>query len=399
MFLLLAAVTAAQACDNVARCFAKDFATDKFGGVLNGAIAGAVKSVDNEGKKLFGDDFGLFGGLHYQAQDGSISGDLDAVIPVFSGGFSGGNNRAFFLQSGISRYEDSAQFWRDDLRQGIAYRFAVSENHDSAVAGFWAFIQQNRQRGHGRFATGAEYYTPVGVAKLHYFMPTTGWRAGRFGYEEKAIEGGDLLLNFDNFRRLGFQVGAGHWERKDGSEKFDSYAQVGARWQVLPQLSVESRWRGLGKSRDSMDFALHLDIPLGGKKQGFAAPRLSQPTSANLYRAITAPRRIEVAERRVAVRPLEGVAVRFLHNTATSGGQVRLEVILPATVSEDSDFEVHLLPGEGDNPAVAGVDFSPAPVPLMVRKGKNRAVITTTLMYNAELQKARTLAVKVYPVL
>ena len=390
--LLMFGAIPAVACDDPLRCFA----ADKF----NGVMSDFARFADQKGKRVFGDHFSVASNLSYSRHDKFLGGDVDAVIPMsFFTSAQERPGRAFFVQSGLTRWKDGHDFRRDDFRQGVAYRFAVSDDKDSDVVGMWAFVQNNRQRGHARFAWGGDYATPWGTAKFHYFTPLTNWRAGRYGYEEKALEGGDMLMEFDAFRRFSFNVGAGRWERKDGSEKFNTYGRLGMRWQILPMLSLDSQWRGLGKSEDSLRLNARLDIPLGGIKPGYATPRHSLPAAANLYRAITTPRRIEVAERKIAVRaPVEGVTVRFMENSTNSGAQIRLEVLLPQAVSKDSEFVVQLVPGQGPNPAVAGLDFDATPIPMTVKKGESRATVPVTLILNKGQTQTRTLSAKVYPV-
>ena len=384
------ATTSALACEDPFRCFA----VDKF----NDTIGDFAHYVDKNGKRAFGDNFSVVSNLSYSRYDNFLGGDMDAVIPMsFFTSAEERPGRAFFFQSGLTRWKDVHDFRRDDFRQGVAYRFAISDDEDTDVAGMWAFIQNNKQRGHARFAWGGDYATSWGTAKFYYFIPQTNWRAGRHGYEEKALEGGDALMEFDAFRRFSFNIGAGRWEKKDGSEKFNAYGRLGVGWQILPVLSLDSQWRGFGKSDDSLRFNAQLEIPLGRMKPGYAAPRHSLPAAANLYRAITTPRRIEVAERKIAVRsPIDGVTVRFMQDSANSGARIMLEVLLPKAVDKDSEFFVQLVPGEGPNSAVAGVDFDGTPIPMTVKKGESRGIVFAFLLFNENQTRTRTLAAKVY---
>ena len=379
----------ARDCSNSLRCFAEN----KFDAVMNGAWIAAQKRANVYGREFFGSHFSVVGDMSYSATENYLGGNLDVVIP-FSDSGKLPPESAFFFQSGVTRWKDSHDFSRDDFRQGIAYRTIIGGGEKADVAGFWSFVQHNRQRGHARFAFGGDYETPYGAARLSYFTPLTDWRAGRAGYEERALEGGDITAEFDMLRRISFNLGAGRWERKDGGGRFDSYFQAGLRLQVLPILSVDSAWRG---KRRGLQLNALLDIPLDGKKRGYARPRHSFPASANLYRAITTPRRLEVAERRAAPKAISGATVRFMQNSATSGAPIMLEVILPEAVSENSDFVVQLVPGGGHNPAVPGLDFDDAPIPLTVKRGEKRGTAFAKLLFNEGQTQTRTLAAKVYP--
>ena len=391
--VLVAAIAAnsavfAQDCSNPLHCFAEN----KFDAAVNGAWLAAQERANIRGREFFGPHFSIVGDMSYSAAE-KLGGNLDVVIP-FSDSGDLPPESAFFFQSGVTRWKDSHNFSRDDFRQGIAYRAIIGNSEKADVAGFWAFVQHNRQRGHARFAFGSDYETPYGAARFSYFVPLTDWRTGRAGYEERALEGGDITAEFDMWRRISFNIGAGRWERKDSGGRFDSYLQAGLRLQVLPILSTDVAWRG---QKRGLQLNALLDIPLDGKKRGYASPRHSSPAAANLYRAIATPRRLEVAERRATPKAISGATVRFMQDNANSGAQIMLEVILPEVVLEDSDFVVQLVPGGGHNPAVPGLDFDDSPILLTMKRGEKRGTAIAKLLFNEQQTQTRTLAAKVYP--
>ena len=106
--------------------------------------------------------------------------------------------------------------------------------------------------------------------------------------------------------------------------------------------------------------------------------------------------RIRTLER-VAPRDttVDGVTVRFLQSSAPTGGTAEVEVVLPAPASEDLRLSVRLAPGNGDHPAVAGVDYVDAPVLVTIPRGATTGRATFQLLENPALASDRTLRVTV----
>ena len=74
-----------------------------------------------------------------------------------------------------------------------------------------------------------------------------------------------------------------------------------------------------------------------------------------------------------------------------------LEVILPAPVPRDTSLTVHLVPGNGEDPAMPGEDYVDEPVEVTVSKGMRAAMLTIRLLRNRGMTKSRTLNAEVFP--
>ncbi len=64
-----------------------------------------------------------------------------------------------------------------------------------------------------------------------------------------------------------------------------------------------------------------------------------------------------------------GATVRFRRDSASTGDQISIEILLPIVTPVDLDLVATLEPGAGDNPAVPGVDFVDEPIPVTVHAG------------------------------
>ena len=105
---------------------------------------------------------------------------------------------------------------------------------------------------------------------------------------------------------------------------------------------------------------------------------------------------IQVASRESASDDLvSGATVRFLQDSANSGDQIGIEVLLPAATNRDLDLVVTLAPGTGDNPAVPGVDYIDEPISVTIQAGTSSTVVTVQLPLNADLNEARSLSATV----
>ena len=78
------------------------------------------------------------------------------------------------------------------------------------------------------------------------------------------------------------------------------------------------------------------------------------------------------------------------YGSGLSGG---LDVVLPLPdlTPRDINVVVTLAPGTGDNPAVPGVDYVDAPIPVTVYARTSSSVVTVRLPLNADLKENRSL--------
>ena len=197
-------------------------------------------------------------------------------------------------------------FKRSDVRLGAVHRFALFEKPDDGIVGTSMFVQENLERGHARVVTGLEYLDRWGQSSLSYYLPVTDWRPGRYGYEERAIEGMELSYSADLTSTIGINIAAGRWESRDGSGEWTNEGRLIIGWQPHPWFELRGRSNNVGVGNDSMALHAALTVPLGGgnrslpRWEGFGRRDLglTVPDQETLWNSVTTVGRIEVAERR-----------------------------------------------------------------------------------------------------
>ncbi len=337
-----------------------------------------------------------------------LAGDLDLVVPLASPalGFAAGAAdapsapSAIFLQQGVTRWTDGHGFRRNDARYGAAWRFALS---DSDVLGVSALMQENLERGHRRLVAGIDYDGRWGHGWLQQLTPTTGWLAGRIGYQERAVGGTRLGLGLDVTDTVSLEASLSRWQ-DDGDGKPFMDGRLGASWRPHPWLGLRAGWGGIGPAEDTGALQVTLNVPFGGQAQrlppwqGLGVAGGAAQNAPDLWRPVANVDRIQTVER---IRPVADlvasgqVAVRFLQETATTGERIVLEVTFPEPVVGDVRLVARLAPGSGDNPAVAGVDYVDQPYEITVPDGSASGRVEVQLLFNPDVEAGgRTLAVK-----
>ena len=245
------------------------------GQALNDVVMGEVTRYANErGRELFGERFRLTNRLSWSPGGSGISGDIDAVFPVsfaatqeLAPGAERVETSALFFQWGVTRWTDGNGVPRDDLRYGVVRRFALSDTPHADVVGLSAMFQHNAGRGHGRLVAGIDYSGTWGSGWLHHFMPTTGWRPGRSGFEERALAGMELGLRVKPTTTIALESAVTRWEDKDGSGRWKTGARVGLGWQPHPWLTFRTAWEKTGAGDDSASIGVVFSMPLGGDRR------------------------------------------------------------------------------------------------------------------------------------
>ena len=380
---------------------------DRLGGLL---VDEAARFMTEQGRGMFGEHFRLEHRMSWSPLGQGLGGELDAVIPLaFTGTEPTGaeeealTGSAFFLQQGVTRWTDEHGFRRHDLRLGTTFRFALPQHFAGAdVVGATALVQQNAEWGHRRLVLGTDYAGRWGHAALSHYIPTTEWRSGRSGYEERAVGGTELSMRFDLTTTLALDTAMGRWERDDaGRSTIDGHLGLG--WRPHPYLRLDAR-TGLGPGADGGAFRLSLNVPFGGARkrptwEGFGTFALAGTATADdLLRPVENVGRIRSIERaaaRASEALTDGMTVRFLQTSVSTGDTVDVEVSLPAPASADVRLTVRLAPGSGDNPAVGGVDYADEPAVLTIRQGATSGRVTFRLLNNPVLDTGRTLTVTV----
>ena len=375
---------------------------DRLGGLL---VDAAARLATEQGRRVFGENFSLVHRMSWSPLGQGLAGELDAVVPLAYRGRARPDaddapalpGSALFLQQGMTRWTDEHGLRRNDVRLGGAWRFAAGAG---VVLGATALVQENLERGHQRFVLGTDYAGPWGHVSLQHYVPTTEWRPGRSGYEERAVGGTELSARFDLTTTVSLDTALGRWERDDaGRSAVDG--RLGFGWRPHPYLRMDAH-TGLGSGADGESLGLSLNVPFRGprkrtKWEGLGAFAMARTaTAGDLWRPVENEGRIRTIERE-ARQSAEGeaVTVRFLQSSAATGGTVAVEVALSAPASEDVRLSVRLAPGSGDNPAVAGVDYVDEPALVTIPRGATSGRATFRLLNNPDLDTDRTLSVTV----
>ena len=229
--------------------------------------------IEEHGKARFGEHFHIDRRLGLVASTGTLSADLDVVIPLnaFSSVEDDKVTRSFFVQNGVTRWRDEHGFQRNDVRVGAVHRYALGERLQGGIFGTSMFVQENLERGHARMVTRLEYFGKWGQSSLNHYLPLTDWRPGRHGHEERAIAGVELGYFTSLTSTVDFRAAAGRWESKDGS---DMWTTRGPSRYRMATASMAQATRGLGQDRHSGRFhgdARVVDDAPGRRRQGACA--------------------------------------------------------------------------------------------------------------------------------
>ncbi len=281
--------------------------SDRLGGVL---MDEAAHYMTEQGQRVFGEHFRLVHRMSWSPLGQGLAGELDAVIPLsFRAGVQPGaesealQGSAFFLQQGMTRWTDEHGFKRNDVRLGTAYRLALPHFAGANVVGATALVQKNLERGHQRFVLGTDYAGRWGHVALQHYVPTTEWRPGRSGYEDRAVGGTEVSLRLGLTTTLSLDTAMGRWERDDtGRSTVDG--RLGLGWKPHQYLRLDAR-TGLGPGADDDSFTLSLNVPFGGQRkrpkwEGLGAFALAGGATADdLLRPVENVGRIRTIERAV----------------------------------------------------------------------------------------------------
>ncbi|MYA87503.1 MAG: hypothetical protein F4X97_03460 [Boseongicola sp. SB0662_bin_57] len=370
----------------------------------------AAHLATREGRATFGERFQFSSRMTIGPSSGLI-GDLDIVIPLAGGDRADGSDNALFLQQGVTSWRDSDGTRRNDIRVGMVYRFPV---FDTDALGLSLFHQENLQRDHQRVVAGVDYAGRWGTGYVSRFEPTTGWRPGRTGYEERARGGTELGARLRLTTTISADAAMGRWEAENGQVQ---NARLGLDWRPHPWVTLGAGyefnhvWSGPPEDGPRLSFAFN--IPLGGKGREASRARWdglgASPTGRtvpDLWTPITNVGRIVTLERatarasRVSALKLstdlpEGVSVQFLQDHAETGSRIGVRISIPEPLSDDLRLVVRLVPGSGTDPAVPGEDFVDEQHHVTIEQGDLTADAWLQLLHNSDMETARSLAVEV----
>ncbi len=285
---------------------------------LNKGMEEFSRFASERGRSLFGDNFRIVNRLSLSPSGTGLDGDIDTVFPLSFGTALGPvstapdgprtGSDALFLQWGVSRWTDDNGMRRDDARYGLVRRFALSDTPGADVVGVSALLQRRLESSHERLVIGLDYAGSWGHGWFHHYTPTTGWRPGRSGFQERALEGAELGLRLTPTTTIGLETALTRWEDKDGSGEWRTGARVGLDWRPHPWLSFRTAWEDVGDGDGSASFGVRFSIPLGGGRRerprweglGLAGTRAgSEANAPDIWRPLDNVRPIEVAERAI----------------------------------------------------------------------------------------------------
>ena len=166
-------------------------------------------------------------------------------------------------------------------------------------------------------------------------MPTTGWRAAQTGYEERALAGIDLGLKFDVTTTLSMNSAIGQWEEEDGRGGWSTNGRVAVGWRPHPWFDIGVAWNGIGTLNDNQAIRVGFSMPLGETRRpprweglGLAGGG-SEPSALDPWTPVENIGTIQVARRASESDQLvSGATVRFLQDSANTGDQIGIEVVL-----------------------------------------------------------------------
>ena len=373
---------------------------------LNYLLEEGAQRVREYGAQAFGPHFQVVANPAVSTLgDGvRLGGELDVVIPfagATSPALSDPSVSALFVQQGITRWWDRDGQLHNDLRYGLVYRFRMGGQADSDILGISLLQQHNAEFQHEVLVSGIDYQGRWGNGSFRYFSPTTGWRSNRLGRKERALEGAEFGTRLDLTSTLRMQATGYRWEAEDGSGRWRDGVRFGVGLRPHPWLNLTGGYDHASTRGDGLSLHLGLRIPFAQLSKpprwqglGMAEDKLSSDES-QLWRPVEGTGRIRVATLSDVAGISGEVEIYFLQNQASSGSTVELEVVLPSAAEQDTTLEVRLVPGSGDNPAVAGVDFVDESVQMVISQGSSSGRVSIQLLQNDDQQENRSLSATV----
>ena len=160
--ILFESLSQARGCETVLNDTISEGTRCLFERGLNFALGRGTELADEYGKEAFGEYFQVVGSLRYSKGPlgAQLQGDLDVVVPLVSSEPISGESAlgsALFFQQGITRWWDTYGSLRNDMRQGLVYRFPVSEKSDSDILGISILHLFNAEQRHEVLVHGFDY--------------------------------------------------------------------------------------------------------------------------------------------------------------------------------------------------------------------------------------------------
>lgn len=391
------------------------FQNDAFAGVSHCLLNRFANAVLGHGfmvgQELLGKQARFFGRTAWDYEEG-LQGELDTIVPLTASPAIEQTlraphrlPRALFLQTGVTTWRDDGAR-RTDARTGVIYRFGLSDDLEDGVLGAMTFLQEDLRTRHRRWVAGLDYLGRRLSGSFQYYLPATSWRFNRDGFEQRPLAGMKLDFGVNLLSNVRAGTSISRWETGDGSH-WDTRTGLRLSWHPTPWLGVFSRYSRKAEETDELVSWIAATIPLGGPKRRYG--RLSGVVQVAdggekagpdaLWRPAAPLEPIRYADRSPSSENCaedgEDASLRFTHGEADSGDTIGLEAELPAPACDRLMVTARLIPGEGNHPAVPGVDYNDSPIDITIVEGQRRGVAHVTLLYNAALAEERSLSAEI----
>ena len=391
------------------------FRSSAFAGVSHCLINRVANAVLGHGfivgQELLGEQARFFGRTAWDYEKG-FRGELDTIVPLTASPASAQVLRAsdrfpgaLFLQTGVTTWRDD-DARRADARAGVIYRFGLSDDLKDGVLGAMTFLQEDLRTKHRRWVAGLDYLTRRLSGSFHYYLPVTDWRFNRDGLEQRPLAGMKLDFGAKLLANVHARTSFSQWETGDGLRR-DTGISLALSWRPSPWFGMFGRYGWKRDNGNEMLGGIAATIPLGGATRRYGritelvrmADDGAGAGSDALWRPVEALEPIRYAERAPSdencAEDGDGASLSFTLGEASSGDTIGLEAELPAPSCDGLTMTARLIPGEGSNPAVPGVDYDDSPIDITIVEGRRHGVAYVTLLNNAALTEERSLSAEI----
>ena len=252
-------------------------------------------AVRSGGVALFSENFHLDSSVGW-VWDEKVSGEFDAVIPLFSKERYNGLGYAFFLQPGGVFWQGLKNQDRIDGNLGLAFRSNLTRD---IIAGGSVFYDYDFRREHQRAGVGLDLQSGALHTALNYYHPLNDWQEGRTDYEEQPLQGADFRLGLA-WSRIRFDTSVAVWRfegEEEESTKWRPSFGVDAGYRILPGVFLEGGYES-HDSDDSLDSRWNAGLAFRFSLPGLKGVKSYETMAeANLWEPVAREKRILYEER------------------------------------------------------------------------------------------------------
>lgn len=215
--------------------------------------------------------------------------------------------RASFAQFSLNRQEDTGL----TLNAGLAHRRILPGG--VWMAGMNVFYDHALRYDHRRISVGLDAMTDSFSFAANRYIPLTGWRPSRPGYEQRALAGYDVDLSgsLPGLPSLRLTGKAWRWQTEDsGDQRGDEF---GIEFRPTGALTLRLGSRSHADAARQTVASLQLTYVLGAspRRQLTQPPVAAVPLSERLYEQVRRDNGIRVEERLIDIIAPSGHTVAF----------------------------------------------------------------------------------------